>query len=47
MAKQKMKPADNVSNMQNANRGTKGTNLQYSKAMGNRGKLMNPTWKKK
>lgn len=47
MAKQKMKPADNVSNMRNANRGTKGTNQQYSKAQGNRGKLMNPTWKKK
>ena len=47
MAKQKMKPADNVSNMHNANRGTKGINLQYSQAQGNRGKQMNPTWKKK
>ena len=38
----KMKPSNNSSNMQNANRGTAGTNRQYSQNQGNRGVQMNP-----
>lgn len=34
----KIKPADNASNIPNANKGTSGTNLQYDKNQGNRGK---------
>ncbi len=37
----KIKPADNSSNQQNKNKGTKGTNVQYDKAQGNRGKQLN------
>ena len=36
------KPADNRSNQQNINKGQKGTNTQYDKAQGNRGKQLNP-----
>jgi hypothetical protein len=36
-----IKPADNSANQQNANKGTSGTNKQYSKAQGNKGKQMN------
>jgi hypothetical protein len=35
----------NESDMVNANSGSPGTNVTYDKAQGNRGKLMNPTWK--
>ena len=41
-----MKPADNNSNMQNKNKGTAGTNKQYDKNQGNRGKQLNPNNKK-
>lgn len=33
-----MTPNQNNANKQNANKGTKGTNLQYDKAQGHRGK---------
>jgi hypothetical protein len=33
-----MKPADNAANMQNANKGTPGTNRQYDQNQGNRGR---------
>lgn len=36
-----IKPADNGANQQNANKGTSGTNKQYSQNQGNRGKQMN------
>ena len=35
---EKIKPADNSANQQNANKGTAGTNKQYDQAQGNRGK---------
>lgn len=35
----------NEADMVNANIGSLGTNVTYDKAQGNRGKLMNPTWK--
>lgn len=37
-----MKPSDNRSNMQNANKGTNGTNRQYDQVHGNRGQQLNP-----
>lgn len=37
-----IKPADNSANQQNANKGTKGINPQYSQNQGNRGHQMNP-----
>lgn len=37
-----IKPADNSANQQNANKGTSGTNKQYSQNQGNRGQQMNP-----
>ena len=40
--KKKIKPKDNHSNQKNANKGTSGTNKQYDKAQGNRGKQLNP-----
>lgn len=46
MKKRKVTPKDNSANMQNGNKGTKGTNKQYDKAQGNRGKQMNPNRKK-
>lgn len=39
----KIKPADNISNLQNPNKGTAGTNRQYDQAKGNRGAQLNPT----
>ena len=36
-----IKPADNAANMQNANKGAPGTNLQYDQNQGNRGKQLN------
>ena len=42
MAKQKIKPNNNSANMQNSNKGTKGTNKQYDQNQGNRGKQLNP-----
>lgn len=38
----KIKPCDNASNQQNANKGTDGVNKQYSQVHGNRGKQLNP-----
>ncbi len=43
MAKKKNHEAD----IQNSNKGTKGTNPTYDKNQGNRGKQLNPTQKKK
>lgn len=37
-----MKPLNNSANMQNANKGTKGVNREYSQNQGNRGKQLNP-----
>lgn len=42
----KITPEQNASNMQNANKGSKGTNKQYDKNQGNKGKQMNPNQKK-
>ncbi|MBW6483670.1 MAG: hypothetical protein K0B10_11500 [Vicingaceae bacterium] len=42
----KITPEQNASNMQNANKGSKGTNKQYDKNHGNRGKQLNPNQKK-
>jgi hypothetical protein len=38
----KITPQQNQANQQNANKGTSGTNKQYSQVQGNRGKQMNP-----
>ena len=40
MGRSKINPKDNSSNMSNANKGTSGTNKQYSQVHGNRGKQM-------
>jgi len=40
-------PKNNFSNMRNANKGTAGTNKQYSQVQGNKGKQMNPNQKGK
>ena len=37
-----MTPDQSSANQQNANHGTSGTNPQYDKSQGNRGKQMNP-----
>jgi hypothetical protein len=42
----KIKPQDNSSNQQNANKGTSGTNPQYDKGQGNRGKQLDTKPKK-
>ncbi|MBL7690590.1 MAG: hypothetical protein JNM41_03280 [Flavipsychrobacter sp.] len=42
-----MTPDQNSANQQNANHGTPGTNRQYDKAQGNRGKQMNPKFVQK
>ena len=43
MAKEKkISPKDNEANIPNPNKGTKGTNKQYSQNQGNRGKQLNP-----
>lgn len=44
--KQKITKQQNAANMQNANKGTAGTNKQYDKNQGNRGKQLNPNRKK-
>lgn len=41
----KIKPEDNIANMQNPNKGTSGTNKQYDQSQGNRGKQLNPNQK--
>jgi hypothetical protein len=46
MAK-KINPKDNSANIKNPNKGTKGTNKQYDKNQGNRGKQLNKGGKKK
>ena len=40
--KKPITPANNSANMQNANKGTPGTNRQYSQVHGNRGAQLNP-----
>jgi len=47
MKNNKVKPADNSSNQQNPNKGTKGTNVQYDKAQGNKGQQLNTNTPKK
>lgn len=42
-----IKPKDNSVNITNRNKGTSATNRQYNKAMGNRGKLIQPNRGKK
>ncbi len=42
----KIKPSDNKSNQANPNKGSNGTNKQYSQVHGNRGKQMNPNQQK-
>ena len=41
-----IKPEDNRANMQNANKGTSGTNRQYDQAQGNRVKAVKSQSKK-
>lgn len=43
---EKISPANNNANMQNANEGTNGVNRQYAQNQGNRGTQMNPNTKK-
>ncbi len=43
----KINTKDNQSNQSNANKGTAGTNKQYDKVQGNRGKQLNPNQKDK
>jgi hypothetical protein len=45
MAKTKVSPGSNKANQSNANKGTSGTNKQYSQVQGNKGKQMNPNQK--
>lgn len=42
MANKSISPQNNSANQQNANKGTNGTNRQYSQAQGNRGAQLNP-----
>lgn len=42
MAKSHITPANNAANMQNANKGTAGQNLQRCQNQGNRGWQLNP-----
>lgn len=42
----KILPKDNESNIPNPNKGTRGTNKQYSQNQGNRGKQLNPNQEK-
>jgi len=42
----KMTPQQNQANQGNANKGTRGVNIQYSKNQGNRGRQMNPNQRK-
>ncbi|HXH19144.1 MAG TPA: hypothetical protein VNJ07_08670 [Chitinophagales bacterium] len=41
------KKSNPQADIKNPNKGTKGTNATYDKAMGNRGKQFNPNWKGK
>jgi len=43
----KVTPQQNQSNIQNPNKGSKGTNKQYDQNQGNKGKQLNPNQKKK
>ena len=43
----RVSPKNNHANIKNANKGTKGTNKQYAKKHGNRGKQLNPNNKSK
>lgn len=45
--KKSIKPAENASNQLNANKGKKGTNLQYDQVHGNRGKQLQTNHVKK
>ena len=45
--KKLMKNSNQKANINNANKGTKGTNKTYDKAQGNRGKQLNPNQSKK
>jgi hypothetical protein len=47
MSNKKVKPTDNSSNQRNANKGTKGTNVQYDKTQGNKGQQLNKNTPKK
>lgn len=38
----RIKPIDNQANQVNPNKGTDGTNIQYDKGHGNKGKQLNP-----
>ncbi|MDW8297038.1 MAG: hypothetical protein RMJ97_09180 [Raineya sp.] len=40
------KQSNHQADIKNPNKGTKGTNITYDKAQGNRGKQLNPNWKK-
>lgn len=42
----KILPKDNESNISNPNKGTRGTNMQYSQNQGNRGKQLNSNQEK-
>ncbi|WP_378106378.1 hypothetical protein [Chryseobacterium sp. sg2396] len=44
---EKITPKNNAANMQNANRGSLGTNRQYDQNQGNRGKQLNTNSKRK
>lgn len=44
--KKKITLQENHSNQKNANKGSDGTNKQYSQAQGNKGKQLNPNQKK-
>jgi hypothetical protein len=41
----KIRPQDNSANINNANKGSSGTNRQYDQGQGNRGKQLNPNKK--
>lgn len=41
------KKPNHQADIKNPNKGAKGTNSTYDKAMGNRGKQLNPNWKGK
>ncbi|WP_394953769.1 hypothetical protein [uncultured Helicobacter sp.] len=47
MSDKKITPQNNAANMQNANKGTSGTNKQYAQNQGNRGKQLNPNQQNK
>lgn len=40
----KIQPKNNQANQQNPNKGTSGTNKQYSQNQGNKGKQLNPNY---